>query len=244
MKVAMVLHEPRDIVNIAVVIRAMRNFGQRQLRLVSPAEFDPRRIEGIAHKSSDTIKRVEIFEDLDSALGEFTHVVGLTARGRTVKRNVQRPAEAAAALAQQAEDERIAILFGPEDRGLTNADLDRCHRIVTIETTPEHSSLNLAQAATVMLYELFKAGGAVAPFKEPRREAPPADRWALEQLFEDIERSLSAIEFFKSRTNTSIMRSVRELAHRTPLDAREVGLLRAMALEVVNYLERRGVRSS
>ena len=244
MRVAVVLHEPRDIVNIAVVIRAMRNFGQRQLRLVSPAEFDPRRIEGIAHKSSDTIKRVEIFDDLDSALGEFTHVVGLTARGRTVKRNVQRPVEAAAALAQQADDERIAILFGPEDRGLTNVDLDRCHRIVTIETTPEHSSLNLAQAATVMLYELFKAGGAVAPFKEPRREAPPADRRALEQLFEDIERSLSAIEFFKSRTNTSIMRSVRELAHRTPLDAREVGLLRAMTLEVVNYLERKGVRSS
>jgi TrmH family RNA methyltransferase len=244
MNVVVVLHQPQDIVNIAVVIRAMRNFGVRQLRLVQPVEFDPHRMEGIAHKCGDLIRRTEIHDDLDSALADRTHVVGLTARGRTVKRNIQRPGEAAAALAGMPAEELVAILFGREDKGLSNADLDRCHRIVTIETTPEHPSLNLAQAATLMLYELFKATAEPLPFKPPRRRAPPADRAALEQLFADAERTLDAIEFFKSRTTTSIMRTLREIAHRTPLDAREVGLLRAMTLEVVNYLERKGVHRS
>ena len=94
MNAIVVLHRPQDIVNIAVVIRAMRNFGARSLRLVSPAEFDPQRIEGIAHKSWDVVSETKVFESLDDALGDCTHVVGLSARGRTVKRQVQRPPEA------------------------------------------------------------------------------------------------------------------------------------------------------
>ncbi len=243
MNTIVVLHRPQDIVNIAVVIRAMRNFGARSLRLVSPAEFDPQRIEGIAHKSWDVVSDTRIFEALDDALGDCTHVVGLSARGRTVKRRVQRPTEAAADIVAMADDERVAVLFGPEDRGLTNDDLDRCHRVVTIPTTPENASLNLAQAATVMLYELFKAGHN-PPLKRPRRNAPSADRHLLENLFEDAEHALASVEFFKSHTRTSIMRAVREVAHRAELDAREASLLRAMSLEITNFLSRKGITTS
>ncbi len=243
MRPTVVLHSPQDLVNIAVVIRAMKNFGFRHLRLVAPAEFDVRRIEGVAHKTGDVAQRARIFETLDEALADFTFVVGLTARGRTAKRNAQHVAEAAQELASLDNSERPAVLFGREDKGLSNDDLDRCHRIVSIPTESDHSSMNLAQAATVCLYEIFRASDAPPEMKRPRRSAPAATREQLELLFHDAEAALEAIEFFKSRNQRSIMRTVREVIHRGPIDEREAKLLRGMSLEVIRYLERMGVRS-
>ena len=242
MNITVVLHSPQDIINVAVVIRAMKNFGFRDLRLVSPAEFDIGRIEGIAHKTGDVVQRTKVFDDLDSALADFTMVVGLTARGRSAKRNVQFVGEAVQELVALEDSHRTAVVFGREDKGLTNEDLDRCHRIVTIPTTDDHSSMNLSQAATVTLYELFRAGCELPDKKRPRRDAPPATREQLELLFRDAEEALHAIEFFKSGNEDAIMRTVREIAHRGPLDEREVRLLHAVALEVGHYLKRSGVR--
>ena len=137
MNLVVVLHQPQDLVNIATVIRAMKNFALRNLRLVEPAVFDQHRIEGIAHKTGDILKRVELFDDLDEALADCTHVVGLTARGRTAKRNVQLPRTAAGEIIDAAEQGQVALLFGREDKGLSNAELDRCHRSVTIPTNPD-----------------------------------------------------------------------------------------------------------
>lgn len=243
MNITVVLHEPQDLVNIAVVMRAMKNFGLRDLRLVSPADFDVRRIEGIAHKTGDVAQRTRIFDALDDALADFSHVAGLTSRGRTAKRNVQFLAEAATELIGMEVPDRVALLFGREDQGLSNDDLDRCHRIVTIPTRSEHSSMNLAQAATVTFYELFQAAGTAPGVKAPRRDAPPATREDLEPLFTDAEAALEAIEFFKSQKQASIMRTIREVVHRGPLDQREVRLLRGISLEVVRFLERKGIGS-
>ena len=240
MSVTVVLHRTRDVVNIAVVMRAMQNFGLTRLRLVAPHEFTPYRIEGIAHKSQSLVRNAEIFDDLDSALADLNHVVGMTARGRAAKRNMQRPRDAATDIRALAEVGRVGILFGPEDKGLTNAELDRCDRIVTIPTSPDNPSLNLAQAATVMLYEYFLSGE-VPAFKSPRRDASPATREMLEELYRDVEIALERIEFFKSRTNVGIMRTVRELMHRATPDDRETALLRAMSREVVNFLNRKGI---
>ena len=101
--------------------------------------------------------------------------------------------------------------------------------------------MNLAQAATVTFYELYRAGGRSLELKRPRHDAPPASREQLEQLFADAEMALESFEFFKSRNQKTIMRGIRELVHRGPTDEREVRLLRAMALEVQRYLERKGV---
>jgi tRNA/rRNA methyltransferase len=243
MKPIVVLNEPQDLVNIAVVMRAMLNFGLPDLRLVSPAEeFDLRRVEGIAHKSGTLARRVKIHDSLPDAIEDCTHVYALTARGRTVKRNVQRPAEAAEEIVSFPDDHRVALLFGREDKGLTNEELDLCQRAVTIPTTDEFPSLNLSQAATVMMYAWFTAV-ADPPFKRPRRDAPPATREEMEMVFADAERALESIEFFKSRTKTAIMRTVREVLHRGALDQREMGLARAMFREVIHYLERKGIPS-
>jgi tRNA/rRNA methyltransferase/tRNA (cytidine32/uridine32-2'-O)-methyltransferase len=237
--IVVVLDQPQDLVNIAHVVRGMKNFAFRDLRLVQPREYDAYRVEGIAHQTADVLARVRTFEALGDAIGDCVHVVGLTARGRTAKRNLQRPREAAAEINLLADGGPVALLFGREDKGLTNDALDRCHRVVTIPTEASYPSLNLGHAAIVMLYELALARGAeTRAFKAPRRAAEPAAAEELERLFADVDRALAAIDFFKTRNAEGIMRTMRELAHRTPLDLREVKLLRAMAIEVVKYGER------
>jgi len=241
MSVVIVLHEPQDLVNIAHVVRALKNFGWRDLRLVNPREYDAHRIEGIAHQTEDVLARVRRFDRLEDALSDCTHVVGFTARERSAKRNMQRPRAAAGEILAQSGGEAgaVALLFGREDKGLPNEALDLCHRVVTFSTNPAYPSLNLAHAVVLMLYELALARGDEArPFKPPRREGPPAKVEDLERLFADVEGALRAIDFFKTRQMAGVMRTLREVIHRTPLDEREVKLLRAMAIEVVKYGER------
>jgi tRNA/rRNA methyltransferase/tRNA (cytidine32/uridine32-2'-O)-methyltransferase len=239
--IVVVLNEPQDLVNIAHVVRGMKNFGLRDLRLVNPGEFESHRVEGIAHQTQDVLARVRTFQTLEAAIGDCVHVVGFTARGRTAKRNLQRPREAAVEVNALAAGgpEPVALLFGREDRGLSNEALDLCHRIVTIPSDPNYSSLNLAHAVIIMLYELALARGAEAqPFKTPRRPSEPTPTEEIERLFVDVATALRAIEFFKTRNADNVMRTMREIAHRTPFDLREVKLLRAIAIEVTKYGER------
>jgi TrmH family RNA methyltransferase len=237
--ITVVLHEPQDLVNIAHVVRGMKNFGVRDLRLVNPREYEAYRVEGIAHQTQDVLARVRTYATLEEALADCVHIVGFTARGRTAKRNRQRPRDAAAEVVALAAGGPVALLFGREDKGLSNEALDHCHRVVTIPSDPAYASLNLGHAVIIMLYELALAQGAEArPFKAPRRLSEPAVAEDIERLFVDVARALHAIEFFKTRNADGVMRTMREIAHRAPLDAREVKLLRAMAIEVTKYGER------
>ncbi|MGH7699050.1 MAG: RNA methyltransferase [Gemmatimonadales bacterium] len=239
MSIIVVLHEPQDLVNIAHVVRAMKNFGFTDLRLVAPREYDRYRVEGIAHQTQDVLARVQVFPALQEALADCVHVVGFTARGRTARQSQQRPRAAAAEILERAAAGPVALLFGREDKGLTNQALDRSHRVVTVATNPAYPSLNLAHAVVLILYELALARGDEArPFKVPRRRAAAAPARELERLFADIEQGLQAVDFFKTRNPETVMRTVRDAVHRVPLDAREAKLFRAMAIEVVKYAER------
>jgi TrmH family RNA methyltransferase len=238
MSIIVVLHEPQDLVNVAHVVRGLKNFGFRDLRLVAPREYDAYRVAGIAHQTDDVLARVRLYDALGEALADCVHVVGFTARGRAAKRAWQRPRAAAAEILEHAAAGPVALLFGREDRGLSNAALDHCHRVVTIPSEPAYPSLNLGHAVLVMLYELALARGAEPAFKAPRREAPPAEAAELERLLADLERALAAVDFFKTRNQELVMRTVRDAVRRVPLDAREAKLFRAMAIEVVRYGER------
>jgi len=245
--IVVVLWQTQDYVNIAGTIRAMKNFGLSQLRLVSPAQWDPWRIEGIAHDTREIIEATRIHDTLEEALADCTYVVGMTARARRAKRAVARPREIAPELLRRALAAReegsgpVAILYGREDHGLSNEALDLCHRTSIIPTNPEHASLNLAQAVLVMAYELWMAAeGEVQPFRDPRHVTPPASVELLELLFADTERALWAVDFFKSRQTETVMRTLRELVRRADPDTREANFLRAIAIEVQKFVRRQG----
>jgi len=237
-RVRLVLYETLDLVNIAAAVRAMKNMGLRDLHLVRPALFDAWRVEGIAHDTSDIVERVQVHDSLDSALADCIFVAAYTARGRTAKWAVSTPRESVEKILERAAEGPVALLFGREDSGLPNDALDRAHLHITIPTT-EHASLNLAQAVVIALYELHVAAAdATRTLKPPRKDAPPATVEELERYFVDAERSLEAVDFFKTRYRENILRAVRSLTVRAEPNAREIQLLRAMAIEVVNKQQR------
>ena len=234
----MVLYEPQDPVNIAATVRAMKNMGLADLRLVRPCEYTEYRLTGIAHNTSDVVARIRHFETLDDALADCVRVAGFTARRRAAKRPIVDVREAAQALLPFAAQGPVALMFGREDHGLPNEALDRAHVIVTIPTT-DHSSLNLAQAVLLGCYELhLAAADATRTLAPPRRDAPAATSHEYELLFADTEQSLDAVEFFKTRQHEHIMRTYRSLIFRAAPDMREAALLRAMAIEVRRTLDR------
>ena len=236
--VTVVLHEPQDPVNIAATVRAMKNMGVSDLRLVRPVPYDPHRLEGIAHNTRELIDAIRIYENFDDAVADCVKLVGFTARRRAAKWRIVDPRQAAAELLEAAADGPVAMVFGREDAGLPNEVLDRIHAAVVIPTTA-HASMNLAQAVLIGLYELhLAAGDATRVLAPPRKDAPPPTEAQLEQYFGDVERSLAAIEFFKTRQAEHIMRTVRSLTVRAGPDARELSLIRAMALEVLRFMER------
>lgn len=237
-----VLVEPQDLVNIASAVRIAKNFLLADLRLVNPAVFDPYRIEGIAHHTGDVVARIRHFGTLAEAIADCAFAVALTARERTAKRRMLRPRMAAQELTARGVEGPVALVFGREDKGLTNDELDQCHALATIATNPAHRSLNLAQAVAIMAYECWVAReGIDQERKPPRRRATRARAGDLQLLFHDWERALWAMEFFKSRNAENVMRSLREVLFRADLDSREVKLLRAVGLELVHFLGRHGV---
>jgi tRNA/rRNA methyltransferase/tRNA (cytidine32/uridine32-2'-O)-methyltransferase len=238
----LVLVAVQDLVNLASCIRLAKNFGIETLRLVAPeCEVDLYRIEGVAHNTGDLLDRMTIHETLDPALADLTYVHALTGRERTAKRTVLRPRSAAADLVERSGSGLVGILAGREDKGLSNEELDRCDALVTISANPRYSSLNLAQAVAVYCYEVWVArGGDELPFKPPRHTAGPATHEQMEALFANWEASLRDIEFFKTRQPELIMRSFREIVFRANPDGREAALLRAIGLEIGNYLKRTG----
>ncbi|MDX1568601.1 MAG: RNA methyltransferase [Longimicrobiales bacterium] len=237
--IVVVLDHPKDLVNIAGVVRAMMNMGLSRLRLVRPDEFDTYRITGIAHRSDEVVEAAEHFDTLEDAVADAVFVLGTTARGRTAQRNYVRPREIAPELLERAAEGPVAILYGREDRGLTNRGLDLCQSVAIIPTDPDYSSLNLAQAVLVLAYEIFLASEASdQELPEGKRSTRPASSEEMEHMYDALRDGLERIEFFKARKPAGVMRTLRTLLSRAEPDLREARLVRAVGFEIGNYLDR------
>lgn len=234
-----VLVEPQNVVNIAGVVRAMMNMGVGTLRLARPAEFDAWRIGGIAHRSGAVTEATEMFDTPEEALEDCTFVVGTSARARTAQRNYGRPRTLAPGIVARAREGRTAIVFGREDRGLSNEVLDLCHAVAIIPTDAEFSSLNLAQACLLVLYELFLASETGEdPLPRGRRSTRPASVGEMEEMYAALAAGLARIDFYKARAPESILRTLRTLLARAEPDLREARLVQAIGFEIGNYLDR------
>ncbi|MBM4183294.1 MAG: RNA methyltransferase [Gemmatimonadetes bacterium] len=243
-RIVVVLDHTKDLVNIAGVARVMMNFGLTRLRLVKPDEFDTWRIGGIAHKSQRITEVATLYETLDEALADVSFVVGTSARARTAGRSYTRPRDVAAQIAERVHEANrgtVAIVFGREDRGLTNEALDRCHAVAVIPTDPAYKSLNLAQACLLLAYEVFLAlGEGARPLPKGRRATRPPTQEELEATFAALEKGLGAIDFFKSRKPESVLRTLRTLVSRAQPDLREARLIAAIGHEIKNKIDRKG----
>lgn len=243
-RIVFVLYEPQDLVNIALTVRAMKNMELPRLRLVAPAEFDERRIDGIAHDTGDIVERIEIFDDFDSAVADVVWIAATTARRRMAKQEWAEPAEAVPALLDRTVDGDVAIVFGREDHGLPNTVLDRTHEALCIPTNPDHSSLNLGHAALLIAYELRQAARELGGLEKrdlsakPRDQAPAATAEQMEALFEIWQEAMGVIGMYRGVPPTSKMRSYRRIFKRAEMDEMEMRLMEATAYRIVHYAER------
>lgn len=237
-QVTVVLYESQDSINIGGVVRAMKNMGVRDLRLIRPCPYDPNRIEQVAHDTRDIVERIRHFDTIDEALADCVYVVGYSGRRQAARWPRHTPRSAAVDMLEYAQTGRVAIMMGREDHGLPNEALDRSNAICTIPTT-EHFSLNVAQACLLGLYELHVlAGDATKAIPAPRHKSPAPTKEEYEMTFADMERALEAIAYFKTRNEELMMRSFRSLVFRAAPDSRELLLLRTASIEVLRTIER------
>jgi TrmH family RNA methyltransferase len=242
--VVIVLDKPKDVVNVAGVVRVMMNMGLSKLRLVSPDDFDTYRIGGIAHRSKELTESAEKFETLQDALADVVLSIGTSARPRTDQRNYVRPREVAPKIVAGTGSGLVALVFGREDRGLTNEGLDLCQSVAVVPTAAEYPSLNLAQACLVLCYEIYLAGSEDTPLPRGKRDQGPATQKDLEEMYSALDRGLHRIDFFKGdRHPESVMRLLRTILSRAEPDLREARLVRAMGFEMERYFDREGLGS-
>jgi TrmH family RNA methyltransferase len=232
-----VLHRPRNVVNIGGVVRAMKTMGFQHLRLVEPVPFTVAEVTAVAHRSEDILATTRSYDNLAAALADMTYVVGTTehAHGRHV---VQADIRSYAPyILQQTASGRVALLFGPEDNGLDTVELDQCHMVVRLPTVAAYPSLNLAQAALLLMYELRMVLSTTQPALSVNAgETKRASTAQVEALFAAWEGTLQAVDFFRTRRQATIMRPLRAIVHRACPDEREARLLTAMAREISKVL--------
>ena len=230
-----VLMQPRYPENIGSAARAMRNMGLRHLSVVDPENFDLSRAFKLStHVAADVIERCRTYDDLKEALASCQYVVGTTARLGKHRQVIQTPERLANQLIPISRENRVAILFGPEDKGLSNEDTRLCHVLVNIPTA-DFSSLNLAQAVMVVSYALFTSRLAQPVAFTPRL----ANRHELDGMYEQLKEILVRISYINADNPDHFINSLRRFFTRLQLRAGEVSMIRGIIRQVNWYAEKR-----
>jgi tRNA/rRNA methyltransferase len=229
--IGIILAQPQIPENIGAVARAMNNMGLHRLVLVSPDNWDLARVQRMATGSSiEIVEKMETHENLQEALGPYQYVVGTTARIGSHRPAMTQPRYFVRDLISISQQNLIAVLFGPEDRGLSNHQLRFCHLIATIPTA-RFSSLNLAQAVMIVCYEMFLASRDQAPEPAPRL----ANKFELEGMYEHVKDVCMKIGFIDLQNPEHWMLNIRRFLSRLPLRAREVRIIRGLCRQVDWY---------
>jgi len=230
-KVTIVLKGPKFPGNVGSVARCAKNTGISQLIVVGNRDLDDEAVRQMAtHVSKDIVNGIRHFDTLDEALAGFTWIVGTTARQGSGRGPVVSPRRMAETLVELSQENEIALLFGPEDTGLTNDDLRFCQTLVTIPTVG-FKSLNLSHAVMILCYELL-----VARMEKPETFTPKlASSRELEGMYGQLKATLQAIGFLNPENPDYWMMHIRRLLARTTLHAREVKIIRGICRQIEWY---------
>lgn len=226
-RLAVVLFRPKFAENVGSTARACLNMGCERILLVDPRDYTQERARPLATVHAESLlEQARVFADLPSALAPFTQVYGTTARLGGRRAALLSPAQAAKQIVgRMLEGHNVALVFGPEDRGLTNAEIDCCTHLITIPTAQANVSLNLAQAVLLILYECLQASRG-NPSAIPKPPCPKHVTHAEQEvLFETLQGLLTEIDFLPRANPESGMLRVRSFWHRLGLNRDEYALL-------------------
>ncbi len=226
-KISIVLVEPQGPLNVGSVCRAMKNFGFNDLRLVNPqADHLGDEARRMAVKAGGLLEEAAVFISLEEALNDCHLALATTRRFGKYREDFLHPDQAAGYLQPWTEKGRVALVFGREDKGLTTDELDLCQRLITIPTSDQLPSMNLAQSVVLCLYEIGKVQGS-AHFKPGGRKKLATNR-VLEGMYGHMRSTLCDIGFLDEKNPDHILRSLRRIFGRAGLNDREVRILRGL----------------
>ena len=229
--VSIILSRPRYPENIGAAARAMRNMGFEQLIVVGPQNYDMSRVLKMAtHGAVEVVEQIKVYEELRTALEPLSYIVGTTARLGGQRQLVGSAARLAQKLAPISKENQVGLLFGPEDRGLTNEDIRLCHELVNIPTA-EFSSLNLAQAVMVVCYELRRYNQPGGKTFVPRL----ANRHELDGMYAQLKDILVRISYIQPDNPDYFMNNLRHFGTRLKLRAKEVSIIRGICRQIDWY---------
>jgi tRNA/rRNA methyltransferase len=234
--IRVVLVRPQGSANIGAAARAMKNMGLRDLVLVGPAPINGFWASAMAVHADDVLGRVRIAPTLAEAVADCGLVVGTTCRDGPYRGAAEPPRSAAPRIVATATTNLVALVFGPEDRGLSNEDLKACHQLLTIPTSADYASLNLAQAVMVCCYEIFLAAqmalpvGAVTAGVETVPPLAPAAK--LDLMFRRLRAAFLSIGFLLRDNPDHIMFAFRRMLGRAQLEERDVKILLGLARQI------------
>ena len=233
-RLSVVLVRTRNPGNIGSAARAMVNMGLCRLTLVRPASEWEGEAVMMASGALDRMDPIRLHDSFDEAVAGAQVLVGTTSgRERRTHQPVYTPRQIAPLLKRHARTQEVALLFGPENRGLTDRQLSRCRYLVTVPSNDAFPVLNLAQAVMVLAYEINTC-------EEAEREVQPdlVTHDERERLFRHMERVLIRIGFLSSSNPDHIMKAVRRFLGRADLSERDVRILRGIFSQVDWYVRR------
>jgi tRNA/rRNA methyltransferase len=231
-RIRIVLMAPAGARNVGAIARVMKNMGLSQLWLVNPeCDWLSEEAQHMAVHAADLLESAQVCESLAMALAGCG--VAVATIGRESDRAIVTPRAGMAQLVATVASSELqgAIIFGREDHGLSNADLDQAQIYVSIPTSGDYPSLNLAQAVGILAYELQLAlGGSIAPVVSMGE--PVADLAQVEGYFRDLEFLLLEIGYLQEHTAAARMAKLRDLLRRSAPNATDVAMLRGMIRQV------------
>lgn len=230
-KVRFVLVNTSQPGNIGGAARAIKNMGFSDLVLVQPEIFPSDRARWRAAGAKDVLQQARVVDNFADAIADCQLVIGTSARERRIPWPLVNPRICGDKVAAEVPQHQIALVFGREDSGLTNDELQRCHLHVHIPTNPDYSSLNLCAAVQVLAYEvrmsLLAASGDLKEIEQEWDE-PPATSEELENFIEHLEQSMIGSGFLDPDTPRQTMTRMRRMFSRIRPDQSEIAILRGL----------------
>ena len=230
--ISIVLQKPKYAANVGSVARAAKNMGISNIIVVGAADMDKEEMKKLStHLAADVVDKIQYFNDIGSALENFNYIAGATARQGSARGPFILPRVIAEKVVNISQKNKVALLFGPEDTGLSNDELRYCHAVVTIPTARNLKSINLSHAVMIVCYEIFTAS---LPSIE---EATPklALSKELEGMYGQIKTLLAEIGFLNPENPDYWMMYLRRFFTRAGLLSREVKIIRGICRQLEWY---------
>ena len=225
--------------NIGATARAMKNMGIVNMALVEPKEF-PSDIATYRSKAAkDVLENAEVFDTLKMAISDCELVIGTSARERKVPWPILNPKDASQEVSRGSLNNKVAVVFGREDRGLTNEELGLCNLHVHIPTDPEYSSLNLSQAVQIMVYEIRSAilENEGNEGNDGNWDVEFADNDQTERLISHMDELMQEVDFYETDNPRKLLLRVRRFFKRSRLDVMEVNIFRGLFAAIQKKLK-------